>query len=56
MGVSRIMTGEDGDPQGVSIVREATDLKPSRREIPVPPMIARTTGAKDVGLVNGGAS
>lgn len=43
-GVSRIITGEDGEPQGVVIFKEATDLKPSRREMPVPPMMARETG------------
>lgn len=40
----RIEMGDEGAPQGVEIVREATAEKPSRCWRPVPPMTAMWTG------------
>jgi hypothetical protein len=40
----RMVMGEEGVPQGVEGVREATGVKPSRCWRPVPPMTAMWTG------------
>jgi len=37
-GVCNIEIGDDGAPQGVSMFRVATTVKPSSLEIPVPPV------------------
>jgi hypothetical protein len=39
----RIVTGEEGFPQGVSMSRDATFVKPGRSWRPVPPMTAIRT-------------
>lgn len=46
----RMRIGEEGAPQGVVGVREATGVKPGREERPVPPMTAMRTGSGEKGV------
>lgn len=41
----RTVMGDEGVPQGVSIERDATGVKPGRWEIPVPPITAMGIGS-----------
>ena len=45
-GCWRMLMGEDGLPQGVSMSSVAASVKPGREEMPVPPMTAMCTGAR----------
>lgn len=41
----RMVMGDEGAPQGVEMVREATFWKPGSSRRPVPPMTAMRTGS-----------